>query len=487
MGSKLQCKKILYVISLITCFSCVLSFTAAAEESYYLKPSVGYLISDGSRDARNDRAYGLGLGWLSGEEWNVELELLGHKLDFKNSSSEIEQYSATLNGLYFYNGRDDIAPYITLGAGWLFTENWPNNTDNLTTHFGFGAWFQANQKQRLKYFGEIKVRQDYDRDTFSGEDLFFDVVLQAGLILPFGNLRNHAHAANHSPFAYPRSLYWKPIASIGVPDSSRDASSDIQPGLAIGWLLNDKSAIELGFEGHKFKLDGGGDVEQYGLNLNGVYHFNGQERFSPYLTYGAGWMTTNVGRTNHDNFTTNFGAGIGYEVGERFGARLIGEVKLRQDYNNDSFSGESMFFDAFFNLGLVMPFGQQNEPLTAIEVVPESNDYQPNRATYSPGLTKLGSAKNGADLSQPAAPLPDRQVEVKAMPRVVASPSSSVQIVQQPAQPSVVPSQAPSSAKSHAVCSSLDMDCDGVPNGVDRCDNTPPRAEVDVDGCFLSW
>jgi OOP family OmpA-OmpF porin len=176
-----------YGLTVITLGTALAVNTAAhAEEGrWYISPSVNYIIADDDRAADDDVGLQLGVGKEISQSWNIELNLLSDRLDFKTGSGKFEQYGLGLDALYFPDRSSRIAPYGLLGLGALRTKVPGNRSTGPIAEIGIGfmsRFVDTDLMLRL----EARYRYNDDDKSIPTEDNFSDWILGLGLAIPFG-------------------------------------------------------------------------------------------------------------------------------------------------------------------------------------------------------------------------------------------------------------------------------------------------------------
>lgn len=146
-------------------------------------------------------------------------------------------------------------------------------------------------------------------------------------------------------------------------DSARGSDHGSGASLSAGWNLNERWGMELGGFFNEFDNDpnnGGafGRWREWGGNLDALYHFNRNPRFSPYAVIGAGGIRLNE-RNGSTYSTEPFGhVGLGFKslLTSHFGIR--GDARYRYiDVSNDHMTSDDKFGEPIVSLGFFVPFG----------------------------------------------------------------------------------------------------------------------------------
>lgn len=158
-------------------------------------------------------------------------------------------------------------------------------------------------------------------------------------------------------------------------DSARGTDEGKGVYLSGSWRLSERWGVELGASYHGFdeSLQSGVAREwrERGLDLGAFYNLTGSERFTPYLTFGAGAMRLND-RAKDTRTTEPFGqAGVGFRslLASNFGLR--GEAVYRYtDVSDDHAVSRSGFGEAVLRLGVYVPIGAAAAAPQPVAVAP---------------------------------------------------------------------------------------------------------------------
>ena len=141
-------------------------------------------------------------------------------------------------------------------------------------------------------------------------------------------------------------------------DSDRQA--DDGPGyfIGVGKQVDARWNIEasLMLDSLDFK-NGGGDFDQKGIMVDGLYFFERSRNFSPYAVMGAGILRTDAGNGASDNIAANLGLGFFKQLSNT-NLALRGDVRYRLDTDHNSVAGQSGFGDVLVSLSLQIPLGK---------------------------------------------------------------------------------------------------------------------------------
>lgn len=169
----------------LLCFVSVASvwnFAAADEVGrWYLTPQAGGLITDNDRHIEDeDPLFGLAIGKHISEEWSVELNANGAKLD------AFEPYAASLDALRVFRRAQALSPYLTFGAGAIRNDFEIGRDDtDFMAQAGAGLMWKLGENRRgtsgFSLRPEVKARWDD-----AGRDDFIDYIAMLGFQISWG-------------------------------------------------------------------------------------------------------------------------------------------------------------------------------------------------------------------------------------------------------------------------------------------------------------
>jgi OOP family OmpA-OmpF porin len=118
--------------------------------------------------------------------------------------------------------------------------------------------------------------------------------------------------------------------------------------------------------------------QQYGLELDALYHFRVDENWNPYVRFGIGWehssedfsfssIVFTPGTRKNDNVAGIFGLGLDRNYG-RYGVRAEFGARWDGDDNSVGNPSRSHFVDLLASVGLTVALGP--EPMKAVEPAP---------------------------------------------------------------------------------------------------------------------
>jgi len=157
----------------------------ANEGRWYISPSLNYIFADDDRTADDDFGLQLGIGKETSKNWNIEVNLLSDRLDFKTGSGNFKQRGLSLDALYFPDRNNHIAPYGLLGLGALRTTVPGSRSTDPIAEIGVGLMGRfADTDLMLRL--EARYRYNDDDNSIPTEDNFGDWIVGLGLAIPFG-------------------------------------------------------------------------------------------------------------------------------------------------------------------------------------------------------------------------------------------------------------------------------------------------------------
>lgn len=237
-------------------------------------------------------------------------------------------------------------------------------------------------------------------------------------------------------------------------EGDQDTDDAFVGGLALGYNLNKRWAIELDFRQTQTDtavaaLSEQEDVDIWTVGLNALYHFNPDGKMVPYITAGFGGMTFKVDGFNDDeDFMMNWGVGAKFFLSENTALRL--DLRHILDFHSDrawdrtDSTSDKVDNNLIAMAGLYWQFGGVAPPPpppadSDRDGIPDLRDKCPD--------TPLGT-----------------KVDAVGCPPVERKP-------------------VPPPAK----FVDGDDDGDGVPNSRDKCPGTPRGVIVDADGCPIKF
>ncbi len=256
--------------------------------------------------------------------------------------------------------------------------------------------------------------------------------------------------------------YFAPLVSYTAGDSF---NPDGQPGgpageegfggsLFFGKRISPVFNIEFGGTWRSLNVDDtiGNDIDQYGIQFDGLFFLNRSARFAPFVLVGAGAIDLDEAAKNYTLFAD---AGIGFvsRLGDSYDA-----ASLRFDVRyiveqNDSIS----LNDNTAHLGIHIPIG--SVPVIASTRVDSDRDGVPNDQDSCPATPATADVDTrGCEFDT------DNDGVVERLDACPATPQGAT-VNNRGCEP--------------------DSDQDGIPDGREACPNTRPGAQVDIHGCEI--
>lgn len=168
-----------------------LSSVALADDdtgAWYVNPMVQYWDLDSARNAKNNVAGQLGLGWNFDPNWAVELEGAGGKFKATNGNSlSLIRYSVDF--LRKFMPESTVHPYVIFGGGG-FQDHLTGfqSTESFGAEAGGGVLFDLGQKMsssRWQARAEVKYQHEFTERTATSPDVG-DIVVSLGVQYVFG-------------------------------------------------------------------------------------------------------------------------------------------------------------------------------------------------------------------------------------------------------------------------------------------------------------
>ncbi len=224
-------------------------------------------------------------------------------------------------------------------------------------------------------------------------------------------------------------------------DDALDLENSEVYGLGFGYNYTPEWTIEADFRFTPTEVEDTKtiDVNIWSVSLGGLYHFNPQDKFNPYLSLGAGFISYDFERSSHDDEDAfgYYGGGFKYALSESADLRL--DLRHILDYRSD-------------NRGAVH----------------DDSDWRHHLQTM------LGVSFNFGGSAAPV-------IKKAAVPMVQEAPADSDQDRVFDPQDQC-PDTAPGVRVDSVGCPA-DTDGDGVADFKDACIDTPQGTKVDQYGC----
>jgi OmpA-OmpF porin, OOP family len=152
----------------------------------YFSPMLSYIKSDNDRQADDDFGLMLGFGKQLSDKWNVEASAAIDNLSAESGSGEYKQRGLIVDGLYFFDRTAGMQTYGVIGAGFMKTDTGVSDSSNPLVNVGVGLMKDMTEKG-MKIRADIRYRLDMDDESVATEDKFSDMMLNVGLVIPFGD------------------------------------------------------------------------------------------------------------------------------------------------------------------------------------------------------------------------------------------------------------------------------------------------------------
>lgn len=197
----------------------------------YISIGGSYVFEDATRDSDGGEGYWLGVGKSFNRFWGLEFS--GFRNDFDASRAggpEWQEQGAEVSALYYYARGESFAPYFSLGAGWVETEEQTSGADASSPFGAAGVGFFksfALGSTDLGVRGDVRYRW-LDADDIAGVSPFEEAVVRLGLVVPLGSRA----APTETPVAAPAPVTVSDADGDGVPDG-RDTCPDTASGTTV--------------------------------------------------------------------------------------------------------------------------------------------------------------------------------------------------------------------------------------------------------------
>ena len=155
-------------------------------------------------------------------------------------------------------------------------------------------------------------------------------------------------------------------------DSDRSVDDDYHFALGGGKHLGERWSVELNALTANFDRPGL-ELDQTAYSFDALRVFARADRFSPYLTFGAGYIENDFTSDDLSGPLAELGAGLLIDIAENrertFAFQLRPEVKLRYDWADTP--QQSTFHDTLFGLSFLFSFGSaRSAPPPAAQPLP---------------------------------------------------------------------------------------------------------------------
>lgn len=255
---------------------------AQAEEfldnRWYVAPFGSYILPDGARDVTDGWAGGLGVGKIINEHFNVELR--GFYQEFGGYANINRGYKRQGGNWEIAGGTADlqyhflrsalapykVSPYAVLSAGAVNNQVPGASAISFITEAGIGATYELMDNLLLRADVRYRYTNDFQANLHSTVDNYHDMVVNAGVVIPFGEKPKAAIMPEPKPEPKP--------ADCSTLDDDNDGVNnclDKCPGSLSGSKVNaDGCPISIELKGVQFKVDSAVLTEDAKAILDGV-------------------------------------------------------------------------------------------------------------------------------------------------------------------------------------------------------------------------
>lgn len=258
--------------------------------------------------------------------------------------------------------------------------------------------------------------------------------------------------------------YVAPTIAAVTTDSSRPNQDDngTKYGIALGKEITNNINLEFGFANKKLDMLSGSDLSERNYELDGLFFFNRDNSFAPYLIGGLGLARSKAINGNQKNPTWGGGIGALTKLGFK-GTSLRTEVRFQQQVDTSEWAHD----DVIYRVGLNIPIGAEKS--APVVMAPKDTDGDgvndaDDKCPATPAGTVVNSYGCKIDGDSDNDGVKDSMDQCPNTPRGVAVDKNGCKVV---------------------VKVDNDLDKDGVPNSQDQCPATPAGARVDFKGCEI--
>jgi len=256
-------------------------------------------------------------------------------------------------------------------------------------------------------------------------------------------------------FAYDKGeMYVAPALGYHIFDNDFDADNSVEGAIRLGRFFSNTCALEGEFGFTTTDKDNGEDMNASTVALNGLYHFNTDGLFRPYVLLG-------VSGQFYDEARAAIAGGVGVKVpfNKTFGL----DLRVKDILMTDSFN------DIIPSAALTIAFGK---PAPAVKAAP------------APAPVAAPAPKAAEPVKEEAPAAPAKVEAAPAPAAVVVAPVDSDKdgVIDEKDQCPSTPAGAPVDI---AGCP-LDSDGDGVFDYLDKCPGTKAGLKVNAEGCFIA-
>lgn len=179
-----------FLVALVLACAPFLAHAGDEVDHWYLDPYVGGMTPDAQWRLKEGASldYGLAIGKILNEDWNLELNMNGARPDYKSGSGHLGMYGASLEVLRVWNRSGTFQPYLSAGVGSisLLPSGDASNHTFMAATAGIGAfiklWENADASRSLMLRPDAEIRGD----RFLQSDMRWDYLYTLGLVFTFG-------------------------------------------------------------------------------------------------------------------------------------------------------------------------------------------------------------------------------------------------------------------------------------------------------------
>jgi len=290
--------------------------------------------------------------------------------------------------------------------------------------------------------------------------------------------------------------YLAPNLSYVIADNNRLADDDLGLQLGIGQVVNQSWNIEFSAIMDTLERNSGAaEFKQRGLQVDGLYFFDRNRQFDPYLVAGIGGLQTQFASGKDTNMMANVGVGVLHSLSDTISLRV--DARYRLDDDNKSIATESRFADWVVNVGLSIPFGGAKTAPAVAAVVPAPVVMDSDVDGVADSRDRCASTVSGAKVDMNGCELDgDNDGVVDRLDRCAATPATAKMVDAKGCELDgdkdgvvdrldICPSSAAGVQVNTKGCE-LDSDRDGIFDSVDSCPGSVAGANVDTKGCEIA-
>lgn len=153
-------------------------------DQWYVAPFSTYFNPAGDRNADHEAGAGLAIGKVLNDYFNVEVKGFWQHLDAQNGGEG--DLSGGSVDLQYYMMRGVFSPYTVVGVGGMDTRFSNRSSASVLGEAGVGATYEVLDNLSLR--GDVRYRYSFEGDAgaYRNETQFHDMVVNVGLVIPFG-------------------------------------------------------------------------------------------------------------------------------------------------------------------------------------------------------------------------------------------------------------------------------------------------------------